>query len=302
MTGPPRARAAGGSFRRGACGHRLCVTGGGVRRPAPPLRRRAARRIGATLLVLAASFPLLSGVAVADGVYLRAGVGLDRSSDARFRDADCASQALYGCGAGTDGLPYGALGDFGAITGLEVAIGYRAAPALRIEGLVQSRPRAAYAGRANFLAADRRQSVSADLSVLSGLAAAYADLAELGLPGLGHLRPFVGGGAGVSRIALDETTMTFPRTMTLVPAGRRTSLAWMAAAGLAMPLGGGATLDFAWRYLASGRAATGAGTGRVLYHDGSIHYRDGRPNEFLLGETHARLASHGVQLSLRYAF
>lgn len=273
MTGPTRARPAGGS-----------------------LRPRA------VLLALATAFPVLSGVAAADGVYVRAGVGLDRSSDARFRDADCATHALYGCETRTDGAPYGALGDFGAITGVEVGIGYRAAPALRIEGLLQSRPRAAYAGRANFLAANRRQSVSADLSVLSGLAAAYADLAELGLPGLGHLRPFVGGGAGVSRIALDETTMTFPRTMTLVPAGRRTSLAWMAAAGLAMPLGGPATLDLAWRYLASGRAATGAGIGRVLYHDGSVHYRDGRPNEFRLGETHARLASHGVQLSLRYAF
>ena len=260
------------------------------------------RRTGAVLLALAAASAIFSGVAAADGVYVRAGVGLDRSSEARFRDADCAAHALYGCGAGTDGAPYGALGDFGAITGVEVGIGYRAAPALRIEGLVQSRPRAAYAGRANFLAADRRQSVSADLTVLSGLAAAYADLAELGLPGLGHLRPFVGGGAGVSRIALDETTMTFPRTMTLVPAGRRTSLAWMAAAGLAMPVGRAATLDLAWRYLASGRAATGAGTGRVLHHDGSIHYRNGRPNEFQLGETHARLASHGLQLSLRYAF
>lgn len=254
------------------------------------------------LLVLAGASPLLSGVAGADEVYLRAGVGLDRSTDARFADADCATDGLYGCGAGADGAPHGALGDFGALTGVEVGIGYRAAPALRIEGLVQSRPRAAYAGRANFLAADRRQSVSADLSVLSGLAVAYADLAELGLPGLGHLRPFVGGGAGVSRIALDETTMTFPRTMTLVPAGRRTSLAWMAAVGLAMPLGGAATLDFAWRCLASGRAATGSGTGRVLYHDGSVHYRNGRPNEFRLGETHARLASHGLQLSLRYAF
>ena len=260
------------------------------------------RRIGAALAVLTATSPILSGVAVADGVYLRAGVGLDRSSDARFTDADCTTHGLYGCGAGTDGAPYSALGDFGAITGVEVGIGYRAAAALRIEGLVQSRPRAAYAGRANFLAPDRRQSVAADLAVLSGLAAAYVDLAELGVAGLGHLRPFVGGGAGLSGFALDETTMTFPRTMTVVPAGRRTSLSWMAAAGLAMPLGGAATLDLAWRYLASGRIATGAGTGRVLHHDGSIHYRDGRPNEFRLGETHARLASHGLHLSLRYAF
>ncbi|MCY4660195.1 MAG: hypothetical protein OXF93_10350 [Acidobacteria bacterium] len=245
---------------------------------------------------------MLSSGAAAEDVYLRAGVGLDRSTEARFTDADCATHGLYGCGAGTDGAPLSTFGDFDAVTGIEVGIGYRLAPALRIEGIVQSRPRAAFAGRANFLASDRRQSVAADVSVLSGLATAYIDLAELGVPGLGFLRPFVGGGAGVSRIALDETTMTFPRTMTVVPAGRHTSLAWLVAAGLAMPLGGAATLDLAWRYLASGRAATGAGTGRVLYHDGSIHYRNGQPNEFRLGETHARLASHGLQLSLRYAF
>ena len=139
-----------------------------------PTRAQAGARVGAVLLALAAASPILAGVAAADGVYLRAGVGLDRSSDARFTDTDCATDGLYGCGAGTDGAPFGALGDFGAITGLEVGVGYRAAPALRIEGLVQSRPRAAYAGRANFLAADRRQSVSADLAVLSGLAVAYA--------------------------------------------------------------------------------------------------------------------------------
>ena len=229
--------------------------------------------------------------------------GSNRSADARFTDADCATQGLYGCGTGPDGAVRSTLGDFGSLTGVEVGVGYRVAPALRIEGLVQSRPRAGYVGRANFLAPDRRQEVAADASVLTGLVAAYVDLAESGMPGLGFLRPFVGGGAGVSRIALDETTMTFPRTMTLVPAGRRISPAWMVAAGLAMPLGGAATLDLAWRYLASGRAATGEGTGRVLYHDGSPHYRDdGRPNEFQLGETHANLASHGLQLSLRYAF
>ena len=66
--------------------------------------------------------------------------------------------------------------------------------------------------------------------------------------------------------------MTFPATMTLVPAGRRTSLAWMVGAGAAAPLGGGLTLDVVWRYLASGTVTTGAGTGRVLFHDGRVHY------------------------------
>ena len=260
-------------------------------------RTNGRRRAWVRAALLAAALPVLSPGVSADEIYVRAGVGIDRSGDARFTDADCSTHALYGCGDGPDGAPSSAFGDFGTSAAVEVGVGYRVAPALRIEGLLHYRPTAAYAGRANFLAADRRQSVAADLSVLSGLAAAYADL-----PALGPLRPFAGGGAGVSRIALDEMTMTFPRTMTLVPPGSRSSFAWMLAAGVGLPLGGDATLDVAWRYLAAGRVATGEGTGRVLYHDGSIHYRNGQPNEFHLGETRTDLASHGLHLSLRYAF
>ena len=199
---------------------------------------------------------MLPGSAAADGVYIRAGAGLDRSNEARFTDADCSTHALYGCDTGTDGAPHSAVGDFGAIAGVEAGVGYRVAPALRIEGVVQSRPRTTFEGRANFLAPERRQSISANLSSLSVLATAYVDLPGLGLLHLGPFRPFVGAGAGASRIDTRETTMAFPVTMTLVPAGRRTSLAWMVAAGAAAPLGGGLTLDVAWRYLASSRAKT----------------------------------------------
>ena len=256
-------------------------------------RRRVWRGAG----LLAAMLPVLSVAAAADETYVRVGAGIDRTSGARFTDADCATNGLYGCGEGTDGAPHSSVGDFGDVAGVEFGVGRRVAPALRVEGVVHFRPSATYEGRTNFLAPERRQSVSAGLSAFSGLAVAYVDLPELG-----PFRPFAGAGAGASRIALDEMTMTFPRTMTLVPAGRRTSLAWTAAAGVAVPFGGAATLDVAWRYLASGRVVTGEGTGRVLLHDGSIHYLDGRPNEFTLGETQTRLAGHGLQLSLRYGF
>ena len=256
--------------------------------------RRPMRLVPALFLTMLA---LAAPARAADDVYVRAGVGFDRSGDARFTDADCSRNGLYGCGTGSDGAPYSAFGDFGLIAGIELGVGRRVAPSLRIEGVVQIRPRAGYEGRANFLAPDLRQSVSANLSAVSGLAAMYADL-----PRLGPVRPFAGGGAGVSRIALDETTMTFPRTMTRVPAGRRSGFAWMLSAGVGLPLGSAATLDLAWRYQASGRVVTGAGTGRVFLHDGSIHYRNGRPNAFPLDETWTRLASHGLQVSLRYAF
>ena len=76
---------------------------------------------------------------------------------------------------------------------LELGLGYAAAPSVRFEILVEYRPRFAFeCGALNFLAPERRQSVSADLSSLSGMLAAYVDLPGLGLPRLGPFGPFIG--------------------------------------------------------------------------------------------------------------
>ena len=91
--------------------------------------------------------------------------------------------------------------------------------------------------------------------------------------------------------------MTFPRTTTVVPGARRTGLAWMLTAGVAVALGEHATLDLAWRYTDLGEVRTGRGADRVVWRDGS---REPRPLD--LAETRARLGSHGLRLSLRYGF
>ena len=60
------------------------------------------------MAVMAAAATLLPGLAVAQDVYLRAGLDLSRPADTHFTDADCASlvpAALYGCGVGGDGAP-----------------------------------------------------------------------------------------------------------------------------------------------------------------------------------------------------
>ena len=240
--------------------------------------------------------------AVADSsrFYLRAGVSLDWSRDARFLDPDCSStdpDALYGCGNGPDGAPFQSRGDFGTMPAFDLGIGYRASPLLRLEAGLAFRPTFSFAGNANFLAPDRRQEVSVDVSSVSATLSAYLDLPGLGLPRLGPFSPFVGGGIGVSRIRTDDMHMVFPKTATIVPGGRRTDFAWMLAAGLALSAGERTTLEFAWRYADLGTVETGRGPGRVVWRDES---RDPLPLD--LAETHADLASHGLHVSLRYAF
>ena len=254
--------------------------------------------LGATLIGIAAT--LVPGVGVADDVYLRAGIGFDRPAETRFMDRDCSSvspAALYGCGTGDDGAPRRSLGDFGTVAGVEFGVGHILTRATRVEVLVEYRPRFAFDGRANFLEPARQQSVSADLSSLSGMLAAYVDLPELGVPKLGRFSPFLGGGAGAVRVEIGETRMAFPRTTTIVPGARRVNLAWMLTAGVATSLDDDTTLELAWRYTDLGLVETGEGRGRVVWRDGS---REPLPLD--LAPTRSRLRSHGLRLSLRYGF
>ena len=254
--------------------------------------------LAATLVGIAAT--MVPGVGIADDVYLRAGIGFDRPAETRFMDKDCSSvslAALYGCGTGGDGAPLRSLGDFGTVAGVEFGVGLILTRATRVEVLVEYRPRFAFDGRANFLEPTRQQSVSADLSSLSGMLAAYVDLPELGVPRLGRFSPFLGGGGGAVRVEIGETRMAFPRTTTIVPGGRRVNLAWMLTAGVATSLGDNTTLELAWRYTDLGPVETGEGRGRVVWRDGS---REPLPLE--LAPTRAKLRSHGLRLSLRYGF
>ena len=232
--------------------------------------------------------------------YFRAGFAIDWSEETRFKDKDCSSAspaALYGCGKGVGGAPLGSLGDFGTMAGFELGFGRVVVPALRLEAVIQHHPDFSFKGRANFVQTTGRQTVSADLSSLSGMLATYMDLLELGLPRLGPFSPFIGGGVGLSRIDIDESLMEFPRTTTIVPGGRRVNLAWMLTAGVATSLAANLTLDVAWRYTDSGAIETGRAKGRVVWRDGS---RD--PLEIDLAGTRANLSSHGLRVFLRYSF
>ena len=234
------------------------------RNPQRPARRAVRRRGALAAAAVTVGAWMLSGAASAGESYLRAGMGLDRPAGTTFTDRDCSS----------------------------------ASPAIRMEVLVEYRPRLAFEGRANFLEPGRRQSVAAELSSLSGMLAGYVDLPGLGLAKIGPYVPlFVGAGVGAVRTRIGEMRMTFPKTTTVVPGAGRTGLAWMLTAGVAVVLGERATLDLAWRYTNLGEVRTGGGAGRVIWRDGS---REPRPLD--LAETRARLRSHGLRLSLRYGF
>ena len=138
---------------------------------------------GAAVALMAVAATLLPGLAVAQDVYLRAGIDLSRPADTHFTDADCASlvpAALYGCGLGDDGAPLRSVGDVGTVAGVELGLGYAVAPAVRLEAILTYRPRFTFNGHSNFLAPDREQSVSVDLSSLSGILAVYVDLPRRG--------------------------------------------------------------------------------------------------------------------------
>lgn len=269
---------------------------------AGPARASAAwtvwRRLSAALI--AAGMSAAPGVATAGDFYLRGGLGLDHPTDTVFADRNCASaapDALYGCGRGGDGAPLRSLGGLGTAPVLEAGLGYVATPATRLELLVEYRPDLAFEGRANFLAPDRRQEVTADLASVSAMLAGFVDLPALGVPRIGSFDPFVGAGAGVVRTRIGETRMMFPRTTTIVPGASRTGFAWMVTAGVATALNERMTLDLAWRYTDLGTVHTGRGAGRVVWRDGS---REPLPLD--LAATRAKLRSHGLRLSLRHAF
>ena len=264
---------------------------------------RKMKRYRWTTFLFFVAILLPAGVgAQAKDVYVRAGVGLDWSEDTRFKDKDClnhdppAIYALYGCGTGNEGAPLSAHSDFSAPAGFELGLGHALMPALRLEAFLQYRPRFTLAGQANFVQTTGRQEVSARLSSLSGMLAAYVDLPQLGLPRLGPFSPFIGGGVGASYIDIGKTRMKFTRTRTIVPGGHNVNFAWMLTAGVGTALTDKLTLEVAYRYTDSGDVETDEGIARVVNRAGEVLA------PLNVGRTQAHLSSHGLWLSLRYTF
>ena len=240
--------------------------------------------------------------------YVRGGILLDRAKDTRLHDKDCSStDRIFGCGDEDEGVSEGSFGDFGTMTGWEIGLGYPIVPALRLELAVQYRPEFSFEGEANidneFLRnLSASQDVSAELSVWSGLLTTYLDIP---LPGIALLRftpinPFLGAGAGLSRIEISDLNMDLPATAEslIVPGDHQVSFSWMLTLGVGVSLTKW-TIDLAWRYTDYGDIETAAGIGRKICRVARCRLPE---LELPVDPAIGSLQSQGFTLSVRYSF
>jgi len=231
------------------------------------------------------------------GAYGRLGAGVAWPQTDGFRDGNCASKqpaALFGCGAGNDGRRLGATGGFNPALAVDGALGYRFNRWIRAEALVSWLPDLDFQGQSNFRgAAGTNQPVKGAVSSVAGFGVAYVDL-----PRVGEVRPFLGAGLGVARNRIEALNFRFPgiapTAITTIPGGSTSDLAYLLTAGISLALSGRLDLDLAYRFSDLGSVKTSAGQAQVV--------RPARTSSIPIGGTTSSLKTHGLVVSLRYAF
>ena len=240
--------------------------------------------------------------------YIKGSVLFDRPKDTGFLDDDCSTaDDRYACKTGIDG-------DFETMTGLELGLGYAMMPALRLEAALQYRPEFSFKGQADISLQDEflplnltaERDFTADLTVWSAMLSAYLDIP---IPGLGLLRhtplsPFVGVGGGVSRIEIGDadfggSQLEAQASRLLLPGDHQFSFSWMLSAGIAVSLANW-TVDVAWRYVDLGGIESATGIAEDICR--FLECRVPDDIDLPLASTLGELRSHGLTLSLRYAF
>jgi opacity protein-like surface antigen len=260
---------------------------------------RCSHALPAAAVLLAAGFHL-PAAADAPRFYIRGLIGYDWSRDATFKDENCASTnppAYFGCGPGVGGLSLGARGDFGGSALYEIGAGVEVLPYLRVEAAIDHRPGLAFDGNANFRNAGGDQPVSGDVTQSAVMGMAYLEpFTALGADW--PVKPFIGGGVGVSRNEIGGMRYDFPAlpqpAYSAMPGGTQYDFTWAATAGFAFDVTERLSLDIAYRYSDLGDIETDS---KTLYIK--------RPTWDLtipIAPTKAELITQSVNVSARFRF
>ena len=234
-------------------------------------------------------------------ISVAVGVAAVFPADVRFVDAEDAGEAaLYG----DDHFDTGTLG-----AGLEYgfAAGYRFG-AFRAQAELRVTGQFAYEGQSNYAPAGPVQPTEARMKARRLLLSGF-----YGFGALGGLHPWVGAGLGANRYHLTHYIQRFPNPddpsgnlrsgpggevpYTSLPPTTGHGFAWMLTAGMTVPLGGDALLDFGYRYTDAGSIGTATGDIEVVrYNEDGIR----RLLRITINPTIADLRMHSVSATLRW--
>ncbi|MCJ2010276.1 outer membrane protein [Methylobacterium sp. HMF5984] len=223
--------------------------------------------------------PMAPPVAVGGGWYLRA--DFTESAYARPHDDTRAD-------ANDPGMPPLVGLRLSDAAGYGGGVGYRITPWLRVDATVDQREPARYgaaSSRSNFATGYNVE--AAQVSALTALVNVYADLGTWW-----GLTPYVGAGIGLSDMGVargyTQTTCTVDacdgnpgtglRTAVARPNRSVASLAWALTGGVSYAIGGGFSLDAAYRYVDFGNAKSGLDA-----YNAGTRLKDIAANEFRLG-------------------
>ncbi|MXW16542.1 MAG: outer membrane beta-barrel protein [Gemmatimonadetes bacterium] len=232
---------------------------------------------------------------------LTLGVAAVLPADVRFVNGEDAGEvALYG----DDEFDTGALG---AGPEYSFAAGYRFG-AFRAQVELEITGRFAYEGQSNYPSGGAVQPTEADLKARRLMLSGF-----YGFGTLTGLHPWVGAGMGANRYHLTDYIQRFPNPddpsghlrrgpggevpYTSLPPGTGPGFAWMLAAGLTVPLGAAALLDFGYRYTDTGHIGTAIGDIEVVRYN-----EDGgrRLLQIAINQTIADLRLHSLTATLRW--
>lgn len=210
------------------------------------------------VLLLVLPFVVYATPLLADGPFLRLGLGIENTETARFRDRDCSlPNSVFGCGTGVDQFGRGARGDLGSPVPVALGVGYEMGPHSRLEVTVFRRQLKldADGNLQEFIGLP--QDVSGEGHSTAGLFIMSWDLSST------RLRPFLSVGGGIARNSIGSVDIAAPvfgpGTSAVVRGGGDSNFAWTAGGGLSLWISPMVSLDATFRWTDLGQIETDDG-------------------------------------------